>query len=252
MAQCAFVTGAASGIGAAIARELLARGMRVALADIGPMDASTYAEFGSRAQVVMLDVADPASWMHGLEQVCGSSGELDVLVNCAGITGIDRPQSPSDIAGEDWRRVFAINVDGVVIGCRCALPLLLRSQSPSIVNISSLAARIASPGACAYAASKAALCSYSRSLALHGASLTPKVRVNCILPGAIETPMWDVMLGRGSEREARKAAIAADVPLKRFGTASEVARLAAFLVSDEANYITGSEFVTDGGQALKA
>ncbi|MFN0136135.1 MAG: SDR family NAD(P)-dependent oxidoreductase [Phycisphaerae bacterium] len=245
------VTGAASGIGAAVAAELLAGGMRVARADVRPVADAAVREV-DRAVAITLDVTDELAWNAALDTVQRAWGGLDVLVHCAGITGIDRPQSPSDVAIDDWRRVFAVNLDGVVIGCRVALPMLVRGQSPSIVIISSLAARMASPGACAYAASKAALCSYARSLALHGATLTPKVRVNCVLPGAIETPMWDVMLGSGPEREERMKQIAADVPLKRFGTADEMARLVAFLISDEAGYVTGTEFVIDGGQAVKA
>jgi NAD(P)-dependent dehydrogenase (short-subunit alcohol dehydrogenase family) len=139
-----------------------------------------------------------------------------------------------------------------VIGCRAALPLLRRSPAAAIVNVSSLAARMAAPAAVAYAASKAALCSFSRSLALHCAERGYPVRVNCVLPGAIRTGLWDDYLGTGPQRDQCEREVAAGVPMKRFGRPEEVSAAIAFLASDEAGFITGAELLIDGGQSLRS
>lgn len=260
----ALVTGAASGIGLATANLLLAEGARVAMADVQPIATQAAPErnpragaWGSdserraRALPLALDVTREDQWTAAMHAIEAQFGGLDVLVHCAGITGIDRPQSPDQVTLDDWRRVFAINLDGAMLGSQAALPLLKKGTRPAIVIVSSLAGRLAVPGAAAYAASKAALASFTRSLALHAAA-DPPVRVNCILPGPIETPMWDAFLGQGADRAAKMAGVAADVPLRRFGRADEVAAAIAFLASDEAAFITGAELVIDGGQSLRS
>lgn len=260
----ALVTGAASGIGLATARRLLDEGARVAMADVQPIGDGSAPGTNPRARALgsdserpervlplLLDVTRPEQWKAAIAEIEARFGGLDVLVHCADITGIDRPQSPDQVTLEDWRRVFAVNLDGAMLGSQAALPLLKKGTRPAIVVVSSLAGRLAAPGAAAYAASKAALASFSRSLALHAAS-DPPVRVNCVLPGPIETPMWDAFLGQGADRAAKMAGVAADVPLRRFGRADEVAAAIAFLASDEAAFITGAELVIDGGQSLRS
>lgn len=249
----ACITGAASGIGLATARRLLADGFYVCLADIRAIAIGTLldAEVRHRAFSAVLDVTREPAWEALAAALASRWGRLDVLVNCAGITGIDSSQNPAALSLDTWRRVMAVNVEGAVIGCRAMLPLLGRSACASIVNVSSLAGRLAVPGACAYAASKAALSSYSRSLALYCAALSPPIRVNTIAPGAIDTPMWDDYLGEGPCRDERYREVAADVPCGRFGAADEVAACVAFLVSEQAGYIAGIELVLDGGQSLK-
>lgn len=260
----ALVTGAASGIGLATTRRLLDEGARVAMADVRAIENSAATDLESRATArggdseppgrvlpLMLDVTREDQWTAAMHAIEARFGGLDVLVHCAGITGIDRPQSPDNVSLEDWRRVFAINLDGAMLGAQAALPLLRKGTRPAIVVVSSLAGRLAAPGAAAYAASKAALASFSRSLALHAAA-DPPVRVNCVLPGPIETPMWDAFLGHGADRTAKMAGVAADVPLRRFGRADEAAAAIAFLASDEAAFITGAELIIDGGQSLRS
>ncbi|GMU80416.1 MAG: oxidoreductase [Planctomycetota bacterium] len=258
------VTGAASGIGLATARRLLDEGARVAMADVRAIESSAGADLDSRVGApgadpgppgrvlpLLLDVTREVQWTAAMHAIESRFGGLDILVQCAGITGIDRPQNPDQVSLDDWRRVFAVNLDGAMLGSQAALPLLRKGTRPAIVIVASLAGRLAAPGAAAYAASKAALASFSRSLALHAAA-DPPIRVNCVLPGPIETPMWDAFLGHGADRAAKMAGVAADVPLRRFGRADEVAAAIAFLASDEGAFITGAELVIDGGQSLRS
>lgn len=279
--RTALVTGAASGIGLATARRLRAEGARVALADVSalptdidaepvrvggirldhpeaksPEDASAPSDpaapaAGCSVLPLKLDVTISLDWNAAMRDIEARFGGLDILIQCAGITGIDQPQDPERVSLESWRRVFSVNLEGALLGAQSALPLLRKSRFGSIVNVASLAGRLALPGAAAYAASKAALISFTRSLARHAAAMEPPIRVNCVLPGAIETPMWDSYLGHGPDRAARAAAVAADVPLRRFGAAEEVAAAIAYLASDDAKYVTGAEFVIDGGQSMR-
>lgn len=249
--RIALVTGAASGIGLATARTFLERGAAVVMTDVRDTDERRRLADGRPVRWAVLDVTAAEQWTEALAAAKSSFGGLDVLVNCAGVTGLDAPQDPEQIALDAWRRVHAVNVDGALLGCRAALPLLAARSSAAIVNVSSYAARIGIPGACAYAASKAALCSLSRSLALHCAERGYPVRVNCVLPGAIRTPMWDHFLGQGPLREEREARIVSGVPLGRFGQPHEVAAAIAFLASDEAGFITGAELMIDGGQSAR-
>lgn len=258
--RIALITGAASGIGLATARAFLVRGARVPLTDVRDSDERQRLMEGDGVLVEgrdrvagweSLNVTDAAQWAGVLRAVETRFGALDILVNCAGVTGIDAPQDPEAIELDTWRRVHAVNVEGALLGCRSALPLLRKRPSAAIVNVSSYAARIGTPAACAYAASKAALCSLSRSLALHCADKGYPIRVNCVLPGAIRTPLWDAYLGDGPQRDERAKAVTAGVPLGRFGEPEEVAAAIAFLASDEASFITGAELMIDGGQSAR-
>ena len=142
-------------------------------------------------------------------------------MNAAGITGFGaspEPQDPESLTLEKLRAVLAVNLEGVVLGCRHALRAM-RDGGGSIVNVASRAGTIGVPGAVAYAASKAAVISVSRSVALHCAGSGYRVRCNAVVPGAIDTPMWAAVLGDGPDRADRAAGVAADVPLGRMGTA---------------------------------
>lgn len=247
------ISGAVSGIGLATARLFFERGARVLLTDIRDPSAEEplLASVNERSRFSRLDVTQPGDWEDALRVAETEFGGLDVLVNCAGVTGLGGPQDPETIAPETWQTVLAVNVDGAMHRCRAALPLLCRSRAAAIVNVSSFSARLALPGAVAYAASKAALCSYSRSLALYCAEKRYPVRVNCVLPGAIRTPLWDDYLGDGPHRAERERGVAAGVPLGRFGEPEEVAAAIVFLASPEASFITGAELLIDGGQSLR-
>jgi len=239
------VTGAARGIGRAIAARFHAEGAIVICTDIDHhTGAATAAAIGARFEP--LDVTDEAQW----HRLSAAVPACDVLVNNAGITGFDIPgalHDPEHASLADWRRVMAVNCDGTFLGCRWAIGAMKAAGSGAIINLASRSGQVGTPGAAAYAASKAAVRNHTRSVALYCAEQGWRIRCNAIAPGAILTPMWDTMLGHGPDRADRMAAVVADAPLRRFGDADEVAAIAVMLASDEATYMTGSEVTVDGG-----
>ena len=245
MNKTCLVTGAAQGIGAAIAQAFIAEGARVILSDKN-LNAvtNTAAQLGGLA--VKLDIAQEEDWAN-LNNVYP---EMDVVVNNAGITGFEdssAPQDPEHASLEDWRHVHRVNLDGTFLGCRYAIKAMRKSGHGSIINISSRSGLVGIPAAAAYASSKAAIRNHSKTVALYCAQNGLNIRCNSIHPAAILTPMWEPMLGDGPERQSRMDALVADTPARRFGTPEEVAAIAVMLASDEASYITGSEITIDGG-----
>jgi 3(or 17)beta-hydroxysteroid dehydrogenase len=239
------ITGAARGIGRAIAQAFVAEGARVIVTDTDADEGQALAASLS-ARFLPLDVREEADWA----ALAAAVPVMDVLVNNAGITGFEHghvPHDPEHASLADWRAVHATNLDGTFLGCRTAIAAMKGKGAGSIINISSRSGLVGIPGAAAYASSKAAIRNHSKSVALYCAQQGWAIRCNSIHPAAILTPMWEVMLGDGPDREAKTAAFVADTPLKRFGRASEVAAVAVLLASDEATYITGSEFNIDGG-----
>ncbi len=249
--KVALVTGAAQGIGEAIAEAMVGEGAQVILTDIHEaLLQRTAQRLGMPALV--LDVREESHWETAMARVLAEHGALHVLVNNAGITGLEDGAShdPEHTSLVEWRRVHATNLDGVFLGCKHALRAmrqLPRGAYGSIVNISSRSGIVGIPAAAAYASSKAAVRNHTKSVALYCAEQKLSVRCNSIHPAAILTPMWEPILGSGPEREATMQAMVADTPLRRFGTPQEVASLAVFLASDESAYVTGSEFHVDGG-----
>lgn len=239
------VTGAARGIGEAIAAAFIREGADVILSDINfELVVQTAKSLGGIAY--HLDVADEAQW----DALAQDYPEIDVVVNNAGITGFETsaaPQDPENAALEDWRRVHRTNTDGTFLGCRYAIRAMRKAKSGSIINISSRSGLVGIPGAAAYAASKAAIRNHSKTVALYCAQEGLNIRCNSLHPAAILTPMWEPMLGEGPDREVRMASFVADTPMKRFGTTEEVASVAVMLASDEAAYMTGTELTLDGG-----
>ncbi|MBB6088435.1 glucose 1-dehydrogenase [Wenzhouxiangella marina] len=249
--KIALVTGAARGIGEAIARAFVDEGARVVLTDIDDAAGQAAAErLGSAARYQRLDVREADDWDEAIEGVLTNEGRLDVLVNNAGITGFEQgmvAHDPEHAELADWRAVHATNLDGVFLGCRAAIRAMRPSGQGSIINIASRSGQVGIPGAAAYASSKAAVRNHSKTVALYCAEQGLAIRCNAIFPAAILTPMWEPMLGDGPEREARMAEFVADCPLRRFGRPEEVAALAVMLASDEASYMTGAELIIDGG-----
>jgi 3(or 17)beta-hydroxysteroid dehydrogenase len=243
--KTAFITGAASGIGKAIATLFAEAGARVALADRDAGSGEALAKaIGGAALFLALDVTDEAEWRAGLDRAAASFGRLDILVNNAGI-GPGGSIEKTTLA--EWRQVHAVNLDSVFLGCKYGIPHLRAAGGGSIINLSSVAGIIGTPSLAAYGSSKAAVRQLTKSVALHCAARKDGIRCNSIHPTFIETPMVEAMIASSKAPERTRAALEAQVPLGRLGQADEVAALALYLASDESRFVTGAEFVIDGG-----
>ncbi len=240
--KTALVTGAATGIGSAVAERFAIEGAKVVLFGLdGPALETVARACGGLA--VEGDVTRTAD----IARVIGAcGGALDIVINAAGLIALD---APARIADETWRRIFAVNVDGPMAICRAALPFLIAARG-CIVNVASVAAFNASPNTASYAASKSALVSYTRSVAhAHGAD---GVRANCVAPGWVRTPMSEMEMGfaaetTGSTAEAEFAALAARIALGRIAAPAEIAACCLFLASEDASFVTGAVLIADGG-----
>jgi NAD(P)-dependent dehydrogenase (short-subunit alcohol dehydrogenase family) len=245
-----FVTGAAQGLGAAIAKAVAAEGGKVALADINFVGAEkTAAEINSdhgagTAFAFELDVTDEAQWIAALEAANKAMGGVSGLVNNAGIAGGKGGVEEMELT--QFRRVMSVNVDSVFLGAKHAIKYLAQNQPGSIVNISSIAGLIASHNTPAYNASKAAVWLLSKNIALHCAKKKLDVRSNSIHPTFIDTPILDPLRGLFGKEEA-EAKLARQVPLGRIGEPRDVAMAALYLLSDESRFVTGAEIKVDGG-----
>ena len=246
--KVALVTGAASGIGRATALALLREGAAVAATDLRPPD------LGDEGALCLAhDVTDEAAWERAVAQLLARFGGLDVLVNNAGIGGAGGGLLATSLP--DWRRVMAVNLDGVFLGTRIAVGVMgahPREHAGSIVNVSSVLGLVGGARVADYSAAKGAVRLFTKSVAIECAGGERPVRVNSVHPGYIETPLLAARLaGRerdeGTSAAALADAIAARHPLGRLGRAEEVAAGILFLASEEASFVTGTELVVDGG-----
>ena len=232
--KTAAVTGGADGIGYAIAERLSDEGAQVAVLDI-KQPGTAAGTLG-----VEVDVSDPHAMQTGLQAVVDHYGRLDILVNNAGIDGTSMPTADYPLA--DYRRVIDVNLTGVFHGVKFAIPHLITSGGGSIINIASAAAVKAIPGLSPYCASKAAIVALTRTAAVeygpHG------IRINAILPGAIETPLLAEVIAKSPDVIG---VMTGQHPIGRIGTPAEVAAAAAFLASDDAAFVTGVALPVDGG-----
>jgi 3(or 17)beta-hydroxysteroid dehydrogenase len=247
----ALVTGGAAGLGKAIACRLAAEGASVVISDVQQqVGVQTAQECGFR--FLRQDVCDEAQWPRVIAEIENTFGRLTILVNNAGILGGRDSASPENTELASWRRMFAVNVEGVFLGCRAAIPAMRRAGSGAIINMSSIADRIATPHFTAYGASKAAVRQLTTSVAQYCAEQKLNVRCNSVHPGMIRTPMLDSSMEelakwRGVSFEQVAAEQRGRVPLGDFSRPEDVAATIAFLSSDDARHITGSALLVDGG-----
>jgi len=223
------ITGAAGGIGSAIATAIAREGGRAILTDVADKPGMDHA----------LDVTSEEDW----QRVMGAVEKLDGLVNAAGIAPI------GTVEGTDyavWRKVMAINLDGTFLGCKQGMGLIKRNGG-SIVNISSVSGIVAGHNLAAYNASKGGVRLLTKSVALHGARQKPQVRCNSVHPTFIEGPMAEALFKMVPNPAEVRARMERQIPLQRFGKPAEVADMCVYLLSDESVFVTGAEFVIDGG-----
>jgi len=243
--KAAFITGGASGLGRAMAQAFAAEGARVAIADIDRERGEAAARgIGARAIFLTHDVTDEEQWIAHLAAAASEFGRLDTLVNNAGIGTRGTVESTSL---EEWRRIHAVNLDGPFLGCKHAIPLIAKAGGGAILNISSVAGLIGARDSAAYCASKGGLRLLTKSVAMHCAHRKNGVRCNSVHPVYTDTPMVGQMLAESRQPEKMLEAMKAMIPLGRLGTPEELAAMAVYLVSDEAAFVTGAEFVFDGG-----
>lgn len=239
------VTGAASagGLGFATARMLAREGHAVTLTDLDGEGAEARAAElraeGLNATGRAQDVTDPAGWTALVETVKAATGRIDGLVNNAGIAVL---KWTDDLDPASWDRQIDVNLKSVYLGCRAVLPTMVAQGAGAIVNLSSVAGLVGIPGASAYAASKGGVRLYSKSVALEVAA--KGVRVNSVHPGVIWTDMQKVAI---ADNPDQYDAINASIPIGRMGEPDDIGAMVAFLLSDRARYVTGGEFVVDGG-----
>jgi NAD(P)-dependent dehydrogenase (short-subunit alcohol dehydrogenase family) len=243
--QAVLVTGAASGNGHAIASRFLADGARVVAVDVAPdaleRAAAGWADHGDRVAWVTADVSDAADVETAVATAVERFGRLDVLVNNAGITGSQQATTVHETPIDEFDQVIAINVRGVWLGCRAALPRMLAQGSGTIVNIASVAGLVAFPGRAAYSTSKSAILGLTRSIAADYAARG--IRCNAVCPGMIDTPMTRWRL----EQPALREQILERIPQREIGEADDVAGVVAFLAGPDARYFNGAAVVVDGG-----
>ena len=243
--KAAFITGGASGLGRAMAQAFAAEGARVAIADIDRERGEAVARgIGERAIFLAHDVTDEGQWIANLAAAASEFGRLDTLVNNAGIGTRGTVESTSL---EEWRRIHAVNLDGPFLGCKHAIPLIAKAGGGAILNISSVAGLIGARDSAAYCESKGGLRMLTKTVAMHCAHRKNGVRCNSVHPVYTDTPMVGQMLAESRQPEKMLEAMKAMIPLGRLGTPEELAAMAVYLVSDEAAFVTGAEFVFDGG-----
>jgi NAD(P)-dependent dehydrogenase (short-subunit alcohol dehydrogenase family) len=233
--RTAVVTGGVSGIGAGVARRLAAEGATLSLWDV---DEDGLARSGS-AHTVTLDITDPDAVHRAASTTAAALGKIDILVTSAGVTGPNATTWDYPVA--TWDRVIDINLKGVFYCCHAVVPIMRTNGYGRVVNIASIAGKEGNPNASAYSASKAGVIGLTKSLGKELAA--SEIRVNCVTPAAVKTPIFDQMTQEQIDWMLSK------IPIGRFGAIDEVASLILWLASEECSFSTGAVFDVSGGRA---
>jgi NAD(P)-dependent dehydrogenase (short-subunit alcohol dehydrogenase family) len=228
------VTGAMGTLGGAMCAAIAAAGGTAIRSDLAARGAAD----------ITLDVTREEAWLAAMAEIERRHGRLDGLVNNA---GVGTPGDVEQTSFAEWRRVMAVNADGVFLGCKYAMPLLARSKAPSIVNISSASGMVGGANLAAYNASKGAVRLLTKSVALYGARKRPPVRCNSVHPAFIDGDMVDAMVNARPDPAKARTKLVAQVPIGRLGRPDEVAGTVVWLLSEASSFTTGSEVLVDGG-----
>ncbi|WP_332771843.1 SDR family NAD(P)-dependent oxidoreductase [Phenylobacterium sp.] len=258
--KVALITGGASGIGRGCAERLAEEGATVVVTDLqdemGAEVVAVIVSGGGKADYLHHDVTSEQAWIDVIAAIKARHGRLDILVNNAGI-GISGSVLEMSLA--DFQRQTAINLDGVFLGVKHAIPLMRQGGGGSIINMSSVAGLKGSAILAGYCATKGGVRLFTKAVAMECANAKDGVRVNSVHPGIIETPIWDSIMGTGepgdNARPARPVVLdamsAEGVPLGVKGYPLDIANGVLWLASDESRYVTGAEIVIDGGLSVK-
>ena len=249
--KVAVVTGGALGLGKAAADMLAREGASVAVTDVkddeGKAVVNAITEAGGTAQYWHMDVSQEADVQRVMNEIADSFGGIDVLVNNAGISGANKPTH--EVSADEWNAVMHINVNGVFYCTKHAIPHLKQPERASIINLSSIYGLVGGPDVPPYHASKGAVRLMTKTDAMLYAS--DQIRANSIHPGFIWTPMVDAYFGEQEDPEAAREAADAAHPLGHIGEPDDVAYAVLYLASDESKFVTGAEFVIDGGYTAR-
>lgn len=238
--QTAVVTGAATGIGEAIAHRLSRAGATVAVADLNFDGAGEVARaIGGAAFAVPLDITQSDSVDAGMAELLARTGRLDILVNNAGIAGRTAPVW--EVTDEDWQQIIAVNMTGAFYCCRAALPHMRTRRYGRIVNIASIAGKEGNPNMCGYSATKAAVIGFTKSAAKEVA--TEGICINAVAPAVVRTKILDQLT------QAQVDYMTARIPMRRTGLPEEIAAVVHFLASPDASFVTGQCYDASGGRA---